>query len=89
MNDTARERDFDAFAKVVRTRRSVCACQPEPVPVAVMDACIDPALLAPTSHNPGITGAGVPRAAPFTEFASSGNNTSCMSAQHTDRVRFL
>jgi nitroreductase len=43
--------DFAAFAKVVRTRRSVRAYLPEPVPVDVMDACLDLALLAPTSHN--------------------------------------
>jgi nitroreductase len=43
--------DFDAFAKVVCTRRSVRAYLPEPVPVDVMDACLDLALLAPTSHN--------------------------------------
>jgi len=43
--------DFDAFAKVVRTRRSVRAYLPEPVPSDIMDACLDLALLAPTSHN--------------------------------------
>ncbi|SCK21493.1 Nitroreductase [Variovorax sp. HW608] len=43
--------DFEAFSKVVRTRRSVRAYLPEPVPVDVMDACLDLALLAPTSHN--------------------------------------
>ena len=43
--------DFDAFAKVVRTRRSVRAYYPEPIPDAVLDACFDLALLAPTSHN--------------------------------------
>jgi nitroreductase len=45
------ECDFDAFAKVARTRRSVRAYLPEPIPVRVMDACLDLALLAPTSHN--------------------------------------
>ena len=43
--------DFEAFAKVVRTRRSVRAYLPEPVPAAIMNACLDLALLAPTSHN--------------------------------------
>jgi nitroreductase len=43
--------DFDTFAKVVRTRRSVRAYLPEPIPIDVMDACLDLALLAPTSHN--------------------------------------
>ena len=43
--------DFEAFAKIVRTRRSVRAYLPEPVPTDVMDACLDLALLAPTSHN--------------------------------------
>ena len=43
--------DFEAFAKVVRTRRSVRAYMPEPIPDAVLDACLDLALLAPTSHN--------------------------------------
>jgi nitroreductase len=43
--------DFDAFAKVVRTRRSVRDYLPEPISVDIMDRCIDLALLAPTSHN--------------------------------------
>jgi nitroreductase len=43
--------NFEAFARVVRTRRSVRAYLPEPIPVDVMDACLDLALLAPTSHN--------------------------------------
>ena len=43
--------DFDAFSKVVRTRRSVRAYEPEHIPDAVLDACLDLALLAPTSHN--------------------------------------
>ncbi|MDE0853452.1 MAG: nitroreductase family protein [Nevskia sp.] len=43
--------DFAAFAKVVRTRRSVRAYLPEPIPGEVLDACLDLALLAPTSHN--------------------------------------
>lgn len=51
VRQTDLECDFDAFAKVVRTRRSVRAYHPEPIPVDVMDACLDLALLAPTSHN--------------------------------------
>jgi nitroreductase len=43
--------DFEAFAKVVRTRRSVRAYLPEPIPDEVLDACLDLTLLAPTSHN--------------------------------------
>jgi nitroreductase len=51
MSDAELACDFDAFAKVVRTRRSVRAYLPEPIPDAVLDACFDLALLAPTSHN--------------------------------------
>jgi nitroreductase len=51
VRQTDLECDFDAFAKVVRTRRSVRAYLPEPVPADIMDACLDLALLAPTSHN--------------------------------------
>lgn len=51
MSDAGLACDFDAFAKVVRTRRSVRAYTPEPIPDAVLDACFDLALLAPTSHN--------------------------------------
>jgi nitroreductase len=43
--------DFEAFAKVVRMRRSVRAYLPELIPDAVLDACFELALLAPTSHN--------------------------------------
>ncbi len=43
--------DFTAFAKVVRTRRSVRAYEPDPIPDDVLDACLDLALLAPNSHN--------------------------------------
>ena len=43
--------DFEAFAKVVRTRRSVRAYMSEPIPDAVLDACFNLAMLAPTSHN--------------------------------------
>jgi nitroreductase len=43
--------DFDGFAKVVRTRRSVRAYLPDPIPDEVLDKCLDLALLAPNSHN--------------------------------------
>jgi nitroreductase len=43
--------DFEAFAKVVRTRRSVRAYLPDPIPDAVLDRCLDLALLAPNSQN--------------------------------------
>jgi nitroreductase len=43
--------DFEAFAKVLRTRRSVRAYGPELIPDDVLDACFDLAMLAPTSHN--------------------------------------
>lgn len=51
MSDSEIACDFDAFAKVVRTRRSVRAYLPELIPDAVLDACFELALLAPTSHN--------------------------------------
>jgi nitroreductase len=50
-NDADLHCDFEAFAKVVRTRRSVRAYLAEPIPDAVLEACFDLALLAPTSHN--------------------------------------
>jgi len=43
--------DFEAFAKVVRTRRSVRAYLSEPIPDEVLDKCLDLALLAPNSQN--------------------------------------
>ena len=43
--------DFGAFRKIVQTRRSVRAYEPEHIPDTVLDACLDLALLAPTSHN--------------------------------------
>jgi nitroreductase len=43
--------NYDAFAHVVRTRRSVRAFLPDPIPDDVLDACFDLAALAPTSHN--------------------------------------
>lgn len=51
MSDADLACDFEAFAKVVRTRRSVRAYTPELIPDAVLNACFDLALLAPTSHN--------------------------------------
>ena len=51
MGDAEFECDFEAFAKVIRTRRSVRAYTPELIPDAVLKACFDLALLAPTSHN--------------------------------------
>ncbi|MCA9577738.1 MAG: nitroreductase family protein [Polyangiales bacterium] len=43
--------DLAAFARVVETRRSVRRFHPEPVPDAVVERCLDLALLAPTSSN--------------------------------------
>lgn len=43
--------NYDAFADVVRMRRSVRAFLPDPIPDDVLDACFDLAVLAPTSHN--------------------------------------
>jgi nitroreductase len=43
--------DFEAFAQVVRARRSVRAFGADPIPDGVVDACLDLALCAPTSHN--------------------------------------
>ncbi|MEQ1697955.1 MAG: nitroreductase family protein [Hyphomicrobiaceae bacterium] len=51
MSDAELACDFEAFAKVVRTRRSVRAYLPELIPDSVLDACFELALLAPTSHN--------------------------------------
>ena len=51
MSEAELDCDFAAFAKIVRTRRSVRAYTPEPIPDAMLDACFDLALLAPTSHN--------------------------------------
>ena len=39
------------FVSAVRARRSVRAYRPEPIPDAVLEACFDLAILAPTSHN--------------------------------------
>lgn len=43
--------DFEAFARIARTRRSVRAYQPDAIPDEVLDKCLDLALLAPNSHN--------------------------------------
>jgi nitroreductase len=43
--------DFEAFAKVVRMRRSVRAYLPDRIPDEVLDKCLDLALLAPNSQN--------------------------------------
>ena len=40
-----------ALETVMRRRRSVRAFLPEPIPEAVLEACFDMAILAPTSHN--------------------------------------
>ncbi len=45
------DRDFEAFARIVCSRRSVRAFMSEPIPDAVIDACLDLALQAPNSHN--------------------------------------
>lgn len=47
----ALECDFEAFKQVVRTRRSIRAFLPDPVPDAIVDECLDLALLAPNSYN--------------------------------------
>jgi nitroreductase len=41
----------EALATIMRRRRSVRAFLPEPIPDAVIEACFDLAILAPTSHN--------------------------------------
>ena len=43
--------DFAAFAAVVESRRSVRKYLSEPIPEAVVQRCLDLALLAPTSSN--------------------------------------
>ncbi|MFT6397010.1 MAG: nitroreductase [Bradymonadia bacterium] len=45
------ETDFEAFAKVVESRRSVRRFADEPIPDEVVERCLDLALLAPTSSN--------------------------------------
>lgn len=43
--------DFEAFAQVVESRRSVRRFSDEQIPDAVVERCLDLALLAPTSSN--------------------------------------
>ena len=43
--------DFEAFAEVVSSRRSVRRFTDEPIPEEVVERCLDLALLAPTSSN--------------------------------------
>lgn len=43
--------DFEAFSRVVRSRRSVRTFEPDPVPDDVLAMCLDLALLAPNSQN--------------------------------------
>ncbi len=45
------ETDFEAFATVVESRRSVRRFADEAIPDAVVERCLDLALLAPTSSN--------------------------------------
>lgn len=45
------ETDFEAFAKVAESRRSVRRFTDEPIPDAIVERCLDLALLAPTSSN--------------------------------------
>ena len=49
--EPAAEMDFEAFAAVVESRRSIRKYLPEPIPNAVVHRCLDLALLAPTSSN--------------------------------------
>jgi len=49
--EEAPETDFEAFAKVVESRRSVRRFEDEPIPDAIVERCLDMALLAPTSSN--------------------------------------
>lgn len=51
MSDPAVPESFAAFAALVRSRRSVRAFLPDPVPEETSAACLDLALLAPNSHN--------------------------------------
>ncbi|MFK7991606.1 MAG: nitroreductase family protein [Sandaracinaceae bacterium] len=50
-DEPARETDFEAFVDVVESRRSVRRFTDEPIPNAVVERCLDLALLAPTSSN--------------------------------------
>lgn len=49
--EEAPETDFEAFATVVESRRSVRRFSAEPIPDDVVERCLDLALLAPTSSN--------------------------------------
>lgn len=50
-HEEAAETDFEAFATVVTSRRSVRRFAEEPIPDAIVERCLDLALLAPTSSN--------------------------------------
>jgi nitroreductase len=43
--------EFEAFRAIVEARRSARSFLPEPIPEAVLDACFDVAIRAPSSHN--------------------------------------
>ena len=49
--EEAPETDFEGFAQVVESRRSVRRFADEPIPDEVVERCLDLALLAPTSSN--------------------------------------
>jgi len=49
--EPAQECNFAEFVKVVESRRSVRVYEKEPVPDAVVEKCLDLALLAPNSSN--------------------------------------
>ncbi len=49
--EPAAETDFEAFAAVVESRRSVRRFHDEAIPDAVVERCLELALLAPTSSN--------------------------------------
>ncbi|PAV24957.1 nitroreductase [Tamilnaduibacter salinus] len=54
MNTQARmttDIDVDEFRKIVRSRRSVRRFTDEPIPDAILDECLDLAMLAPNSSN--------------------------------------
>src|SRR6516165_9116141 len=42
---------YHVLADIARARRSVRAFLPDRIPDTVLDACFDPAILAPSSHN--------------------------------------
>lgn len=49
--EPAAETDFEAFKKVVHSRRSIRVYDPTPIPESVMRECLELALLAPNSSN--------------------------------------